>query len=69
MTCCAEDMAFLGFACAYEKAADLEEGKWVKVTALVKKEYFADYGGEEPVLAALSVEKSKAPKEEVISFI
>lgn len=69
MTCCAEDMAFLGFACAYEKAADLEEGKWVKVTALVKKEYFADYGGEGPVLAALSVEKSKAPKEEVISFI
>lgn len=69
MTCCAEDMAFLGFACAYEKAADLEEGKWVKVTALVKKEYFADYGGEGPVLAALSVEKAKAPKEEVISFI
>lgn len=69
MTCCAEDMAFLGFACVYEKAADLEEGKWVKVTALVKKEYFADYGGEGPVLAALSVEKAKAPKEEVISFI
>ena len=33
------------------------------------KEYFADYNGEGPVLHAVSVEKTKAPKEEVISFM
>lgn len=69
MTCCADDMAFLGFACAYDKADTLTERDWVEVTALVKKEYFADYKGEGPVLAALSVERTKAPKEEVISFV
>ncbi|TCL55956.1 putative repeat protein (TIGR03943 family) [Kineothrix alysoides] len=69
MTCCADDMAFLGFACSYDKSDKLTDKQWVKVTAVVKKEYFADYNGEGPVLAALSVEHTKAPKEEVISFV
>lgn len=68
MTCCADDMAFLGFACEYEKSDKLSDKQWVKVTAKVAKEYFADYGGEGPVLKAVSVEQTKAPKEEVISF-
>lgn len=68
MTCCADDMAFLGFACEYEKSDKLSDKQWVKVTAKVAKEYFADYGGEGPVLKAISVEKTKAPKEEIISF-
>ena len=38
------------------------------VTAKVQKEYFADYGGEGPVLHAISVEPAKAPKEAIISF-
>lgn len=69
MTCCADDMAFLGFACEYEKANTLTNKQWVKVTAKVAKEYFADYQGEGPVLKAVSVEQTKAPKEEVISFV
>lgn len=69
MTCCAEDMAFLGYACEYDKTDKLTDKQWVKVTARVAKEYFADYGGEGPVLKALSVEQTKAPKEEIISFM
>lgn len=69
MTCCAEDMAFLGFACEYDKADTLTEKQWVRVTAKVAKEYFADYEGEGPVLKAVSVEQTKAPKEPVISFM
>ena len=69
MTCCADDMAFLGFACEYDKADTLTEKQWVKVTAKVAREYFADYQGEGPVLKAISVEQTKAPKEEIISFI
>lgn len=68
MTCCAEDMAFLGFACEYDKADTLQDKQWVKVTAKVAKEFFADYGGEGPVLKAVSVEHTKAPREEIISF-
>ncbi len=69
MTCCAEDMAFLGYACVYDKADQLSDQQWVKVTARVGKEYFADYDGEGPVLRALSVEQTRAPKEKVISFV
>lgn len=69
MTCCAEDMAFLGFACEYDKADKLTDKQWVKVTAKVTKDYFADYGGEGPVLKAISVEQTKEPKERVISFV
>lgn len=68
MTCCAEDMAFLGFACEYDKAASLKEKQWVKVTATASWEYWADYEGEGPVLHAVSVEPAKAPKKEVIDF-
>ena len=69
MTCCADDMAFLGFACAYDGAESLTNKQWIKVTAVVKKEYFADYKGEGPILEAVSIEQTKAPKEEVISFV
>ena len=68
MTCCAEDMAFLGYACEFEGAGALKQKEWVRVTATVAKEYWEDYKGEGPVLHAVSVEKTKAPKEEVISF-
>ncbi len=68
MTCCADDMAFLGFACEYKEAEKLVQKEWVKVTATVSKEYWEDYQGEGPILHALSVEKTKAPKEEIISF-
>ena len=68
MTCCAEDMAFLGYACQHEGADSLKQKEWVKVTATVAREYWEDYKGEGPILHAISVEKTKAPKEEVISF-
>lgn len=69
MTCCADDMAFLGYACKYAGAAMLKDKEWIKVRARVNIEYFSDYGKEGPVLEALSVVKTKAPKDEVISFV
>ena len=68
MTCCADDMAFLGYACKYSGAESLAQKDWVRVTAIVNKEYWADYKGEGPMLHAVSVEKTKAPREEIISF-
>lgn len=69
MTCCADDMAFLGFACEYKETKQLKDKQWIKVTATLSKEYFKDYNGEGPVLHAVSIENAKAPKEEVISFM
>ncbi len=69
MTCCADDMAFLGFVCQYDRSGTLNEQEWVKVTAAVTKEYWPDYKGEGPVLHALSVERTKAPEQEIISFM
>ncbi len=68
MTCCADDMAFLGYACQYDGARSLKQKEWVRVTATVSREYWKDYSGEGPMLHAISVVKAKAPKEEIISF-
>ena len=68
MTCCAEDMAFLGFACEYEKTEELKEKSWVWVTARVAREYWPDYEGEGPVLHAIKVEEAKEPEDPIISF-
>ncbi|MGN0402533.1 MAG: GTP-binding protein [Acetatifactor sp.] len=68
MTCCADDMAFIGYACEYAGAASLKQKQWIKVTATVTKGYFEDYKGEGPILHALSIEETKAPRDEVISF-
>lgn len=69
MTCCADDMAFLGFACRYDRADTLEQKEWVRVTAEVKEEYFAAYNGNGPVLYVVNVERTKPPKEEIINFV
>ncbi len=68
MTCCAADMAFIGYVCQYDKANELRQKEWVEVTATVSKEYWKDYKGDGPVLHAISVEKCKAPKDDIISF-
>lgn len=69
MTCCAEDMAFLGFATEYDKADELEPKSWVEVTAVVGSAARPEYKGEEgPQLKAISVVPTKKPKKEVIDF-
>lgn len=68
MTCCADDMAFLGYACKYDKSSTLANKQWVTVTATVHREFWADYNGEGPVLHAVSVEPGKKPKDEVLNF-
>ena len=68
MTCCANDMTFLGYACRSDKAAAYPERQWVKVTATIRKEEFGPYGGPGVILDATAVEPSKQPEEPVINF-
>ena len=68
MTCCADDMAFLGYACKYDDVSSLKQKEWVKVRANIQLEKFVGYKGQGPVLHAVSVTKTEKPKEEVINF-
>lgn len=67
MTCCADDMTFLGFICKAREARNLETRQWVKVRAKIKLEYWKDYGGEGPVLYAEEVVPAESI-EEVVTF-
>lgn len=69
MTCCADDVQFLGYAAKYEKKLGLEDRTWIRVTAEFHAEYFEGYEGKGPVLHVQDIEVAKAPKEEVISFM
>lgn len=62
MTCCSEDMQFLGFVCQYDKANTLKEGGYVRVRAEVRKEFAPEYEEEGPVLYAKSVAQIARPK-------
>ncbi len=68
MTCCAQDLQVLGFACEWADLDKLEEQSWVEVTAKVEKRFVEAYEGEGPFLVAESVTPSSAPDPEVIDF-
>ena len=68
MTCCAEDMAFLGYVCKYEKADEFKEHDWIIIRAKISLEFFEPYGGIGPVLIPLQITKTSKPKDEIIDF-
>ncbi len=68
MTCCAEDMQFLGYACRYADAEKLQEKSWIQVTATVHKEFLAQYEGEGVVLQATEVTPCEEPSDALINF-
>lgn len=68
MTCCVEDIQFVGFKCYYQGAKNLVDRQWVDVTAKIGYEYYPDFEGEGPVLTAEKVTLTSAPKEEVVYF-
>jgi uncharacterized membrane protein YcgQ (UPF0703/DUF1980 family) len=71
MTCCADDMTFLGYLCRYDKTDEIENREWIDITARVDMAALPEYEGHEgPVLEAISITKVKAPapRDQVISF-
>lgn len=68
MTCCAEDITFLGFKCNSLETANLKDREWVTVTAKIKKEFYKEFEGDGPVLYAQKIEKAQKPEEEVVYF-
>lgn len=68
MTCCAQDMQFLGFVTDYNNAYRLKDKEWVDVTAKIGRGYVKEYNGEGPVLEAVKVEACGEPEKPVIDF-
>lgn len=67
MTCCVQDITFVGLVCKSDHAASYENYSWVRVTARVKKEYAAIYKGEGPVLIAESITPAEKPQNDVVT--
>lgn len=68
MTCCVEDIQFMGLPCRYDRCDQLHARDWVTVTATVSVRYHNIYHGVGPVLTALSVEPAAPAAEEVATF-
>lgn len=68
MTCCADDMQFIGFVCKSKYAEKLKSRQWIKVTAGIKYEYHQAYGKESLVLYSKKIENAKKPEEELVYF-
>lgn len=68
MTCCADDIAFIGCVCHYAGAEELKSKEWVNVEAEVRVEYRKEYKAKGPVLYATSVTKTEKPKEDLVYF-
>ncbi len=66
MTCCANDMQFMGYLCKSKVAEKLKKDTWVEVTAVVHHEYMEAYGGQAPVLYAKRVAPGVKPENEYV---
>ena len=68
MTCCADDIAFSGLVCNFEKDCTLQTGEWVVLTARIRVEPHRMYGQTGPVLYATDVALSSEPKNPLATF-
>ena len=71
MTCCAEDIRFIGYICrtkGMKQPYRPKQREWIEITATVRYEYVAEYHGEGPVLYAREVKSVPAPAEELVYF-
>jgi uncharacterized membrane protein YcgQ (UPF0703/DUF1980 family) len=68
MTCCIEDVTFIGFKCKYDKEDQIPHKSWIDITAEVHVEFAREYKGKGPVLYPLSIEKAEKPEDELVYF-
>lgn len=68
MTCCADDITFVGFKCKYDKASEIPHKSWITITAEMHTEFAMEYKGKGPVLYALDVQPAEKPEDELIYF-
>ncbi len=68
MTCCVNDIRFIGFVCHSKYTDRLSQKQWLEVTAEVRYEFVPEYNGEGPVLYAMHLKSTEPPQEDVVLF-
>ncbi len=68
MTCCADDITFIGFKCKSEQASELKHKSWVDITATVRIEFAKEYKGKGPVLYMDEYKSADEPADELVYF-
>ncbi len=68
MTCCVEDIQFIGLKCKYDRAEEIPHKSWINLTAKIHVEFAKEYRAKGPVLYAKEVEKAEAPEDELVYF-
>ena len=68
MTCCADDITFLGLPCKWADAENLKPRSWVTVTAKVTVQVHPLYRGKGPILMATEVVPAEPAQEDVCTF-
>jgi hypothetical protein len=69
MTCCADDITFLGFITYGESASTPAIQQWIQMTAAVSIEERTEYGGVGPVFYARDIRKIQTPQETLVRFV
>lgn len=68
MTCCVDDIEFMGYVCLYDGAENLPQRSWVDVTAKVSIRYHKLYKEMGPVLTAIEVTPAEKAAQDVVTF-
>lgn len=68
MTCCIEDVQFIGFKCKYDKEDEIAHKSWVNIEAKVHVEFAREYKGKGPVLYPISITPAEKPEDELVYF-
>lgn len=68
MTCCADDVTFIGFKCKYPEEDKILHKSWIQITAEVHVEFAREYKGKGPVLYPVSIEPAEKPEDELVYF-
>ena len=69
MTCCAEDISYIGVICLAKDAARFAHRSWVRVKAKIDVREHPVYGGPGPWLVASSVTPAQPPEDELVYFL
>lgn len=68
MTCCIEDIQFMGVAAEWSGVKTLKSRDWIKVTGKISYRKSKMYRGKGPVLVVTDVARTSPPAQEVATF-
>ena len=68
MTCCVEDITFLGMMCKTGMENTPEHRSWIDLTARIKVEFATEYKGKGPILSPIEMKPTEKPQDELVYF-